>query len=579
MFIHPLSGPLRRLLLLWFMATAAVATYAGEFRFPVTPMVTGDLAATEELREAITGFWGDYLRMDTTRYLNRFTADAIRLSSRAGARQAGLAAIQAALSAEWAAFERPQNQIAEQMSVTRAEFQIHGTVATAIYWLAVKGGSRWEYTDQGLIFQAWVKSDQHWQVAHHTDSWSLDYDVEAQQPGEGTTVDFDFAYPVNNLARAVEFYTPLLGQPESMTATRAIFNLKGGRFMLDASTWGGKARVRPNLPNGYALFSVTDAEAAAERIAEAGEMEDLQTLGSDRYGVGFDADENLFLIWEKRFNAHTGTVPPISGFPNGAPAVTAAQQVMQAWLAMDAASIQKRYAPNGSWFDDTRLKQRGQERGGAIGTALQQIYWPLYDHSTQGIIAQLQVSHLHTRPLGSQTLISYDRQLTGEGAHPFRDSAWVTQLLNAEQQVVHTFIVDNHRSNALVLELDYTGYPVADRDEARRFYAQQLHLGEGYADEKYYGFWSNHAVFGLYEADPEEDELPQPRQANGYMSFWVRSAQETYAYLKQQGRNFPTLAAINDLAGIDPQPGYTQVVATDSEGNLILFTEYSGRPR
>ncbi|HMR68244.1 MAG TPA: VOC family protein, partial [Anaerolineae bacterium] len=175
--------------------------------------------------------------------------------------------------------------------------------------------------------------------------------------------------------------------------------------------------------------------------------------------------------------------------------------------------------------------------------------------------------------------VSYDMRLTGQGPHPFRDSAWVTQVFNQKNQVVHTFIVDNNRSTAPVLELDYTGYPVQDMSAARRFYAKTLRFGEGYADESYYGFWSNHAVFGLYEADPEEDNLPQPRQANGYMSFWVRSAKETYAYLKQQGRNFPVIPAINDKQGIDAQPGYTQVVTTDSEGSLIIFTEYSGRPR
>ena len=167
-------------------------------------------------------------------------------------------------------------------------------------------------------------------------------------------------------------------------------------------------------------------------------------------------------------------------------------------------------------------------------------------------------------------------QLTGQGSHPFRDSAWITQVIDGKQ-VVHTFIVDNNRSTSPVLELDYTGYPVEDLETARRFYTKTMHFGEGYADESYYGFWSNHAVFGLYEADPEEDQLPEPGQSNGYMSFWVRSAQDTYAYLKEQGRNFPIIPAINDKEGIDPQEGYTQVVTTDSEGNLILFTEYSGR--
>lgn len=551
----------------------------GRFSFPIDPLVTGDADDAGALRDTIVDFWQDYLRMDTPEYLNHFTPDAIRLSGRAGARQAGHAAIKAGLPAEWEAFERPRNRIAEQMTVERAEFHMAGNVATAIYWLAVEGGSLWEYTDQGLVFQAFVKQDERWLVAHHTDTWSLDYDVEAQQPGAGATVDFDFAYPVKDLARAIKFYTPLLGTPEAVTPTRAVFNLKGGRFILDTSTWGGRARVRKNLPNGYAMLLVADAESTAERVAQVSEIDAPQKTGADIYYAGVDADENLFVIWEKDFDTDTDAVPTVSGFPSGTPSVDAAQQVMRAWLTMDAETLKAMYASNGTWFDDTRLKHRGQERGARIAPALQKVYWPRYDHGEPGMTAHLEARNVHTRVFGSQFIVSYDMRLTGQGPHPFRDSAWVTQVFNRKNQVVHTFIVDNNRSTAPVLELDYTGYPVQDMSAARRFYAKTVRFGEGYADESYYGFWSNHAVFGLYEADPEEDNLPQPRQANGYMSFWVRSAKETYAYLKQQGRNFPVIPAINDKQGIDAQPGYTQVVTTDSEGSLIIFTEYSGRPR
>ena len=259
-----------------------------QFSFSVAPIVTGDLDAAAALRETIVAFWQDYLRMDTPKYLNYFTPDAIRLSGRAGVRQAGRAAIQAGMPAEWEAFERPQNRIAEQMTVKRAEFHIDENVATAIYWLAVEGGALWEYTDLGLVFQALVKQDGRWLVAHHTDTWSLDYNVDDQHPGSGTTVDFDFAYPVNDLARAIQFYTPLLGAPEGVTATRAVFSLKGGRFILDTSTWGGRAQVRKNLPNGYAVFFVADVESTAARIAQVSEIGAPQKMGADTYCVGMD---------------------------------------------------------------------------------------------------------------------------------------------------------------------------------------------------------------------------------------------------------------------------------------------------
>ena len=558
----------------------AVAATQGQFTFSVAPIVTGNGSANDvaALRKVISNFWQAYLQLEVNNYLDQFTPDALRLSSRAATRQRGHAEIQAGLAAEWEAFERPNQRIAEQMVVTRAEFNLTGEMATAIYWVDITGGVRWHYNDQGLIFQVFTKQAAGWQVVHHTDAWSLDYDVAAQQPGSGETLDFTYAYPVKDLARAVRFYTPLLGKPESVTANRASFNLKGGHFLLETADWRGTARPRNNLPNGYALFEIKNVATEVARLTQADADFTLlpDNKQADKYAMGFDADQNLLILWEKNFKATTDMASTVSGFPEELTAQWA-KRLAQAWLSMDSNTITK-YTAKGTWFDDTRLKQRGLERGKRIGNALQTAYWPHYDHGTS-IAAKLEISHFHQRKFNSHYLISYDMKLTGIGAHPFRDAAWVTQLFDENGQALHTFIIDNNHSTNPVLELDYTGYPTQAVDTARQFYKNIMQLGEGYRDEGYYGFWSNHAVFGLYEADPEEDRLPQPRRANGYMSFWVRSAQATYEYLKQNGSTFPVIPAINDRKGIDKQPGYTQVVSTDSEGNLLIFTEYSGRPR
>lgn len=47
-----------------------------------------------------------------------------------------------------------------------------------------------------------------------------------------------------------------------------------------------------------------------------------------------------------------------------------------------------------------------------------------------------------------------------------------------------------------------------------------------------------------------------------------------YDYLKSKGAKFPHIEGINDQPGIDLQPGYRQILAVDSEGNLINFSEY-----
>jgi len=558
----------------------AVAATQGQFTFSVAPIVTGNGSANDvaALRKVISNFWQAYLQLEVNNYLDQFTPDALRLSSRAATRQRGHAEMQAGLAAEWEAFERPNQRIAEQMVVTRAEFNLTGEMATAIYWVDITGGVRWHYNDQGLIFQVFTKQAAGWQVVHHTDAWSLDYDVAAQQPGSGETLDFTYAYPVKDLARAVRFYTPLLGKPESVTANRASFNLKGGHFLLETADWRGTARTRNNLPNGYALFEIKNVATEVARLTQADADFTLlpDNKQADKYAMGFDADQNLLILWEKNFKTTTDMASTVSGFPEELTAQWA-KRLAQAWLSMDSNTITQ-YTAKGTWFDDTRLKQRGLERGKRIGSALQTAYWPHYDHGTS-IAANLEISHFHQRKFNSHYLISYDMKLTGIGAHPFRDAAWVTQLFDENGQALHTFIIDNNHSTNPVLELDYTGYPTQAVDTARQFYKNIMQLGEGYRDEGYYGFWSNHAVFGLYEADPEEDRLPQPRRANGYMSFWVRSAQATYEYLKQNGSTFPVIPAINDRKGIDKQPGYTQVVSTDSEGNLLIFTEYSGRPR
>ena len=49
---------------------------------------------------------------------------------------------------------------------------------------------------------------------------------------------------------------------------------------------------------------------------------------------------------------------------------------------------------------------------------------------------------------------------------------------------------------------------------------------------------------------------------------------EVLRLLKESGAELPHVPGINDQAGIDPNPGYNQVLTIDTEGNLIKFNEY-----
>ncbi len=49
---------------------------------------------------------------------------------------------------------------------------------------------------------------------------------------------------------------------------------------------------------------------------------------------------------------------------------------------------------------------------------------------------------------------------------------------------------------------------------------------------------------------------------------------ETLSLLKKSGAELPHVPGINDQAGIDPNAGYHQILAIDTEGNLINFSQY-----
>ena len=85
-----------------------------------------------------------------------------------------------------------------------------------------------------------------------------------------------------------------------------------------------------------------------------------------------------------------------------------------------------------------------------------------------------------------------------------------------------------------------------------------MRFGTPYRDENWRGYWSSASVYGIYVASPG-DRLMRAGQATGYASFWIKSARDTYQYLRQAGASFPVIGAICDQAGIDHKPGYIQI--------------------
>lgn len=544
---------------------------------------------TAALMFTIKSSWDRYLHQDLKGYLALLDPDITRLSKRAGELQQGTQAVAEGMAKEWEAFERPQDIIAEEMKIERAEFVVDknpaATTATAIYWVNVVGGARWHYKDQGLIFQAFTKTDNSWKITHQTDSWSLDYRVSKQTPGQ-ETFEFDYAYPVAKLSQAVNFYSPILGKPDLVTNDQAYFNLKGPHFILDATGLDGFAKVGKALPNGYAIFYVDDVVAERNRLKSLGVKfvggtdTTVKSSQQDLYVIGLDPAENVFVLRQQNFQmlGNIEVVDP-KGFTSGDSYLAAAAKIATAWLKKDTKTLASFYDNNSRWFDNTRTKIRGMEQGQGIITALSSIYWPKYDSTNAGLAVTMEVSSGKVKKLGKGAIVSYQMTLKGIGNHAFRDTAFVTHLFDADSHVANTFIVENNSTKAMAIEFDYTGYPVTDLAKAENFYTKTMRLGEPYTDSQYRGYWSNNSVFGIYTAKPTRDGLPRPQQSNGYMSFWVHSAQETYQYLKSHGSTFPLIPAINSTKGVDAQPGYVQVFATDSEGNGVIFTEYTGKRR
>lgn len=543
---------------------------------------------TSALITTITTSWEAYLQQNVAQYTELLAPDITRMSTRAGKLQQGREIVAAELPREWEAFERPQGVISEKMTLKQAEITVDknpsATVATVLYWVNIVGGTRWKYDDQGLIFQAFARINGTWKITHQIDSWSLDYKIGQQKPGQ-ETFEFDFVHPVANLERAIQFYQPILGEPEAVTSNRASFNLEGPRFILDGERLDGLAKVQRELPNGYAIFYVKDVIAERDRLKKLGvpflngTATAIKSLGEDKYVIGMDPSGNPFVLMQREYASLERTqAPQVKKFAQEGPYAVAVEALATSWMKTDLTSLGRFLGTNSTWFDDTRTKIRGIERGkDAILTALPSIYWAKFDRSPNGLKAKLEISSLHIRSVGVQTIVSYVMSLIGTGAHAFRDISFVTHVFQGPSTVVNTFIVGNNSPRAMVMELDYTGYPVTNLAKAEDFYTNTLRLGDPYTDSQYRGYWSNQSVFGIYSAKPVRDGLPRPNQTNGYVSFWIHSAQQTYEYLKKQESTFPIIPAINTLSGIDPQPGYTQIYATDSEGNGVIFTEYSGK--
>ncbi len=562
----------------------------GKVSFDLSEIQVKDAATVDvkALAKNIAHTWSAWLRQDSSGFSTYVADDLVFVSQQTGKHAVGLKNVLPIIEDEWSAYERPSGTIAMSMEVKSCTMEFSDNTAKVQYWLMTKVGYRWEYDGQALVNQFYRKINGVWKMQYHQDSWQMGYDLENKKPGKAK-FKCDFVHPVKDLKRALKFYVPLFGEPEYKDQQRATFNLEGPRFHLDTSTLGGRAEVRQDLPNGYAIIYVDDLARIKKRLEQSGVTfpDKVKMRGPDKYLVCEDPSKNIFLLMQKIMTAnkssHTAKAMTVNISKGKGVQTTLDSHVatiMQAWVDTDLKKIKSYLSDESAWFDDTRSKAQGPAVGiKKISSSLEQT-WNQYDRLNEALMVEMDIDILMERNFGKWKVISYKMLLKGKGAHPFKDHSHVTQVFTTSKEAVKllfTNIAVANKTGAMVVELDYTGYPTNKMAASEKFYTDIVQLGKPYEDDAWKGYWTNSSVFGIFSANFKRDGIPQPHKSNGYASLWVKSAKKTYDILKKSGSRFIKIESINPGGiGISYMPGYTQIVATDSEGNVILFTEYPG---
>jgi catechol 2,3-dioxygenase-like lactoylglutathione lyase family enzyme len=484
--------------------------------------------------------------------------------------------------------ERPEGYPGStQLALRDVQIRIDGNTATAFYRIDTHSGARWEYADLATVFQAFRKNSGRWFLLHHVESTKLG-DPNAPPlpdhvPDRRTRFAFDFVYPAEDLQRAIAFYRPFLGEPEQVSAHRASFRFGDSRFQLEAKPFDERISIKKGAGNGYGVIHVDDLDVPREALKAAGvqEIDAPRPCGPDLCMIAEDPSGNVVVWRERRASVDSTPVRPKfsleAGEGQGLPAEL--ERVLRAWLETDRDGVVRHLSADARWVDDRMAAHPLSVASGRkeIGRALD-ARWAMLDRGPDGLAADIEIRKLRQRELGNKRIVTFDVELRCRGAHPSVEHVFVSQVWaesKGKSEIEESFMaVRNQPSDRLVGGMDYIAYPMHDLGRAGRFYKTVLG-SEPYRDENWFGFWATSSVFGMFEKASETTPFrPYPHRNNGYADFTVRSADEVHRLLKESGAELPHVPGINDQAGIDPNPGYNQVLTIDTEGNLIKFNEY-----
>lgn len=547
--------------------------------------VARDAGPNAKLRAALLRWYTAWLSRDLRACHAVLDPDVLRAMPDVPEVQSGREAVLAGLPREWSAFEQTAAGDSALTFVLRdVRAQREGDAALLHFHASITGGTRWTFEDasgHAVLFRR-SGPDGDWRLVFETAAMGITLDREgtdrAQDDGGFA---YDYAMPVRDLARAMRFYQPLLGAPEAVVGKVAAYQLNGSRLFLDGSGAAPASAPRRGLPNGWPIVIAHDPQRAQEAAEAAGLAfaDAPQNFGGHRVRFGFEPGGNLIALalapvparHETRqalqiAAALMGRTPPA--------ALAQAERALHAdGFGGDAATLQSPLAPRAAVLDASQPQASGWSQGRPAADLLA---------AALPRNGKVRLSAAHIVSAGPWWV--FVRQRTTVGPAPW----------NRQAQALHALVYDSRtarvalsltaaaaRPTALAIDFDYAGIPATAEQWSMAAAALRGLTGdpETYTDTDWLGLWGDRAVLGLFTADPDVDGMPRPQAASTYLSLWVSDINAALAYARNAGASLPVVPAINEQAGIDRQPGYAQVYLSDSEGNGLVLTEYSGRSR
>lgn len=539
-----------------------------------------DEQASAPLRAALLGWHRAWGARDLAACKALLAADVVRAVQAQPAIAQGREAVLAALPQEWSAYERrADGTLALRQVLRQVHVRIEGDAALLHYLVETEGGTLWRFDDLSAQVALFRRTEARWQLVFQADAGNLEADPDSGAAGT-PNFSYDYVLPVQQLPRAQAFYRPLLGAPEAVVDGVAVYELGGSRLYLDSRASAPAAPPRRGLPNGWPIIHPADYAAALRDAAAAGVdlRPQLHAFGGLQLRYGYEPGGSLVALAAPRQPLPGPGQLRLDPDQRGARPSAAQAQAEAAWLqhwraaevdallqqlAPDAAVLEASASRTQAWAQ-RRASQRRALEGGVRASAA----------------SVLALGPGHAVRAGPWLALARQRDALGAPPWQRRTHALQTLVLGAGERIEVLLLAERSGPTALALAFDYAGIPAtaAGWNSAARALRALTGAQSSYTDEGWLGLWGERAVLGLYEVDPAIDHLPRRRAASTYLSLWVRDLEGALETARRAGAELPVVPAINTRAGIDRNPGYRQVYLSDSEGNGLVLTEYTGRP-